>query len=271
MEYREHRPCARALGSEVACYWTLRGRSLGAARHRVLPDGCIDLLFDLSDEPAARVIGVMTTGVVTPARAAGASVDLIGVRFRPGEAAAVLGVAARETRDRALALRDVCSWGQDLAARLRETGPDAGRFAILDAALLARGRRLAPDRRLRAAVSALTGAAGDVAAVAAHVGLAPRHLLRLFEERVGIGPKALARVARLQALVTSLDGLAPGRRPAWSQLAAAGGFADQAHLVREVRALAGTTPSMLLRERAHRLGMSETSNPPAAVAATVDA
>ncbi len=46
----------------------------------------------------------------------------------------------------------------------------------------------------------------------------------------------------------SLDALASASTP-WAGLAAEHGFADQAHLVREVRALAGVTPSALVRER----------------------
>jgi AraC-like DNA-binding protein len=271
VQYREHPPNA-ALRPYIACYWTLRGRASGGTGHRVLPDGCMDLLFDLGGEPSARVVGVMTTAIVTEPRPAGDWIDLLGVRFRPGEAPALLAVAARHTRDRALALRDVCGgWGRDLAERLEGADPCA-RLECLDDALLARGRRFAPDRRVRRALSELARGARDVGAVARDVGLAERHLLRLFDEHVGLGPKAFARVLRIQALVASIDVIPSGAVPPWAHLAVVHGFADQAHMVRELRALAGLAPTALLRERAGgRLGVSETSNPPAAVLATVGA
>lgn len=267
VHYREHPP-APALRAHVACYWMLRGHPSPTAGHRVLPDGCLDLLFDLRTG-AAHVIGIMTAAIVSvPAP----PVDLLGVRFLPGEAAAYLGLAARDTRDRAIALPDVCGrWGHALAERLREVAPEH-RSAVLDEALLARGRRCPPDRRLRGAVDLLHRSRGKIAiaALAGAVGLGERQLERLFDEHVGIGPKVLGRVVRVQALVARLDALAPREHPRWAALAADLGWSDQAHLVRDVGRLAGVTPGALLRERAGgRHGVSEFSNPPAAIVATV--
>jgi AraC-like DNA-binding protein len=273
MLYREHRPAA-ALRPYVACYWTLRGSAPGDAGHRVLPDGCMDILFDLGAQPGARVVGAMTRAIVTAPKPAGEWIDLLGVRFRPGEGPSLLGVAAREVRDQALALRDVCGgWGQTLADRLYDGRAQPGALlGCLDDALLARGRRFAPDRRLRRALLELEQGAREVGGVARSIGLGQRHLLRLFDEHVGLGPRAFARVVRGQALVASMDAIPPSVAPAWARLAAEHGFADQAHMVREVRSLAGVSPAALLRERAGgRLGVSETFNPPATALATVGA
>ncbi len=281
MLYTEHAP-APALRPHVACYWTLRGVATAATAHRVLPDGCLDLLFDLgTGSPAARVIGVMTTAALTGPSPGGSRIDLLGVRFRPGEAAPFLALAARETRDRALAIRDVCGgWGHALAGRLQDEREGATRLTLLDAALLARGRRRPPDGRLRGAlalIGRIAAGAGSqtplgVASLAARVGVGERHLLRLFDDFVGIGPKAFARVARMQAVVAAIDALAPRLQPRWAELAAAHGYADQAHMIRELRALTGVTPSALFRERvAGKLGVSELSNPPAALTPTFGA
>jgi AraC-like DNA-binding protein len=296
MEYREHLP-APALRYYVACYWSLRGVDARRGAHRVLPDGCMDLLFDLGHDPSASVVGVMTTALVSTPATPEERVDLLGVRFWPGEAPAFLAIAAGDARDRALAMRDVCGrWGHELASRLLDATLGA-RLTLLDDALSRRSRRHPPDRRLRGAIGELLhgadvlsrpvpcpgraadvvlrpvpcpGRAADVSSVAARVGLSERHLRRLFDEHVGLGPKAFARMARVQALVKTLDSLPPGEPPRWAALAAAHGFADQAHLVRDTRALAGVTPTVLFRERASgRLGMSETFNPPAALNATV--
>ena len=64
---------------------------------------------------------------------------------------------------------------------------------------------------------------------------------------IGLGPKALQRVARLHRF------LALAERPGARQLAVAAveaGYADQSHLTREVRALSGLPPAALLAERA---------------------
>jgi methylphosphotriester-DNA--protein-cysteine methyltransferase len=101
-----------------------------------------------------------------------------------------------------------------------------------------------------------------VDALAGRLGAAPRTLERAFDERVGLGPKLLGRVVRLQSLVAAMD----RDRAPWSALAAALSFADQAHLVREVGKLAGATPADLLDERR---AVSDLFNPGRGLAATV--
>src|SRR5690242_3782141 len=93
--YEEHPPCA-PLRAHVACYWTLSGDD--EEGHRVLPDGCMDLIFDMSNGAAAdaSLVGTMTTALVARARRA----CFFGVRFRPGEAFAFVGVPAYEARDK---------------------------------------------------------------------------------------------------------------------------------------------------------------------------
>jgi AraC-like DNA-binding protein len=67
-------------------------------------------------------------------------------------------------------------------------------------------------------------------------------------EEVGLGPKLVQRIGRLQRFLALAESQGHPYRLAW--LAQAAGYADQAHLNREVRALAGVTPRELLSERA---------------------
>ncbi|MER7124688.1 helix-turn-helix domain-containing protein, partial [Streptomyces goshikiensis] len=92
-------------------------------------------------------------------------------------------------------------------------------------------------RSLLGEVVARLRAGEGVAATAAAVGLGERRLHRLSLDAFGYGPRLLGRVLRLQrALALSRRGLAQ------AEVAYAAGYADQAHLTREVRALAGVTP-----------------------------
>jgi AraC-like DNA-binding protein len=186
------------------------------------------------------VVGAMTRALVTDA-SPGA---FVGVRFHPGEASRLLAFPASEATDRLLGLDDL--WGpvaRDLAGALDDAGSRADQVRALDAALLRRLPRAAPaDFRLRAAVRALRGGAPEVAQVAADLGLSPRQLHRLFDARVGVGPKLLARVLRLQR---ALAGRAGGGAT-WASVAHDAGYADQAHLVRDCRALAGVAPGALV-------------------------
>lgn len=86
----------------------------------------------------------------------------------------------------------------------------------------------------------------DFPAQAGALGVSDRHLRRLVRTYSGHGLKEFHRVRRLQHAAS----VATRKRvPNWACLAVEVGFADQAHLIREFRALAGVTPVALREER----------------------
>jgi AraC-like DNA-binding protein len=87
--------------------------------------------------------------------------------------------------------------------------------------------------------------------VAAEIGLSVRQLRRRCHTVVGYGPKTLQRVLRFRRFVSRLDAGLPNGQDVHdlATLAAQAGYADQAHLTRECRALAGLTPAALARQR----------------------
>jgi methylphosphotriester-DNA--protein-cysteine methyltransferase len=109
------------------------------------------------------------------------------------------------------------------------------------AAALARRLRGQPDARVvRAAALLARAPATPVGAIARSVGLGERQLRRSFTAAVGYGPRTYARVERFRAVLPRLQAGEPLARAA-----ASAGYADQAHMTREVRALAGRTPGAL--------------------------
>lgn len=95
-----------------------------------------------------------------------------------------------------------------------------------------------------------TGGGADIGGLARELGCSPKHLITLFREHVGVPPKQAARLVRFDRLVARLRTGAP---VAWADLAAELGYADQAHMVREVRRFTGATPTAAL---GHFDGMS---------------
>ena len=81
-----------------------------------------------------------------------------------------------------------------------------------------------------------------VRALAVELGWSPRRLIDRFRDHLGLPPKAAARVIRFNRAVTALN----SGTPDIAQVAAACGYADQAHLARDVRALGGVTPGELV-------------------------
>jgi len=211
----------------VACLWTHR---LDAGPpNPVLPDGCSDLIWRAGD--SAFVAGP-DTGPET--------VDLlpdtllVGLRFRPGAGAAGLGVPLAEVRDQRVDLADLDP--RAAQALPGELSPDAAARALVDL-VAERLDGADPDPAVAEAVDLLADPRADLAGVGRSVGIGERQLRRRFLDAVGYGPKTLQRVLRFRAFLAAEGSLA--------EAAAACGYADQAHLNRECRDLAGQTPAEL--------------------------
>ena len=221
----------RASRLAGAVVWSRVLSGAGPAVGPVLPDGCMDLLWT---EGRLLVAGPDTRAYVP----GGVPGGWAGVRFYPGTAPAFLGVPAHELRDQRVDLADLwpASEVRRLTARIDAAG-DPG-SALEEVALGRAAAAQPPDPLLREVVAALN-AGRPVGAVADELGLSARQLHRRSLAAFGYGPKTLYRVLRLQRAI----GLARGGVP-FAETAVRAGFADQAHLARDVRELAG----MPLRE-----------------------
>jgi AraC-like DNA-binding protein len=143
-----------------------------------------------------------------------------------------------------------------LPARLADTPDWTRRFALVDALLLRRlgSATAGPDPEVAWAWRRLVRTEGraTVQELADGTGWSRRHLLTRFRGQVGLAPKPAARVLRFQRASRLLvpraayDGAAAAPARSVADVAAACGYADHAHLVREFHALAGCTPSEYL-------------------------
>lgn len=221
--------------------WQATGR--GTAR-RILPDGCIDFVFDL-DRGSGWVVGPMTRAAVC---AVPPGHRYFGVRFLPGRAAAWIDAKASELLDRDAEFDELAVTGATELAEQLARARDLAQCRALVARFLERprARHRSVDPRVERATQLLshTEETTSIAALSAELGLGERQLERLFHEHVGLRPKLFARVLRLQRAV------ALSRRPLKNQaeLAARAGYADEPHLLREFRALSGVTPRALWAE-----------------------
>jgi AraC-like DNA-binding protein len=228
--YREY-PSPRSLDDIVDCVWENDRVRLRA--QLVVPDACVDLVW--FGTGGLKVVGA-DTGPHT-VQPQGAST--VGVRLRPGAAGAVLGIPASEVRDQQVDLSLV--WGPEngLSPDVMSAAAPSKRLGLLARAVVR--RRAAPDRLVAAAARALARPDARVGRVAEELGVSERQLRRRTTDAIGYGPKTLARVARLRALM-ALDGEDLAVR------AVLAGYASQAHMTDEVRRLTGLTPVRFLED-----------------------
>jgi len=172
--------------------------------------------------------------------------DQLGIQINlaPLGARRLLGLPMVELSRRVVALEAVIGAGfTGLVDELADAPDWAGRFALLDAFLLARLSRAppsAPELELAWARLTSTGGAISVSALASETGWSRRHLTSRFTAEIGLGPKAVGRIMRFERVTSRLR----ARQGAGlAEIAYDCGYADQAHLNRDFRAFAGTTPT----------------------------
>lgn len=260
-------PPSPPLRGHVEYLWYHEGVVSDYAMERLLPDGGVELIVDLTATPKfwrpaaneAETRHVRATWISGQhsrpiAIEAAKGSRMIGARFLPGGAYAVLAQPVCALNGRVVELDLI--WGRaahDLREQLHEAPSVDERFALLDRALLARAAgRTAQDRALAAAVGRLAHCAEPVSirGLAAEVGISQRRLVGLFDERVGLKPKMLARVFRFQRVLRRLQ---HEPFPVWSTIAADAGYFDQAHFVHEFRELSGLRPTDYLRAKGEYL------------------
>lgn len=236
--YRTRAP-ADDLREHLVCVWTARPNG----EHLLVPDGCVDVLW--FDDGQGWLCGTETAGWtfrVPEGRTA------VGLRFRAGMAPAALGFAGHEVANRRVRLQHVVSGREHrhLTQELADNVDPAARTRVVEAA--ARRWLAAPARPVDTVARAAVATAADrgrlrVDELATQCNLSSRQLHRRCLDVFGYGPSTLTRILRLQRFLNL------GRSPAagLAALAAHAGYADQAHLARECRALTGLTPRALLQ------------------------
>lgn len=247
--YREYR-AAPAVARAAVCTW--QGVPGWPRRIRLLPDGCLDLVWDgrcaRFARPADRLVR----------RPVGDTALVTGIRIRPGWAAVIAGTPVRDLPE-AADLADV--WHPAAARRLAAalaaaTSPAARRAVLTDAVASRLAGPGGPDPRVLAAVSVLGNPRATVGTAARHAGLSSRQLRRLFDEHIGLPPKSLHTILRFQRLRNWLA--AAGPAPSTLARAAADcGYFDQAHLCRDCTRLGDLTPAALLAASASPPAMTE--------------
>jgi AraC-like DNA-binding protein len=173
----------------------------------------------------------------------------IELRLTPLGAHRFLGLPMHELANLTVELENLLPRAGELTARLREAHSWAERFDLVEALL---AQRLADSpspspgvewswHRLRR-----TGGRASIGELAAELGWSHRRLIARFREQIGLAPKTVARVFRFDRAVAAL-GSSTSRGLA--EIAFDCGYFDQAHLNRDFRELAGTTPTVFLRSK----------------------
>jgi AraC-like DNA-binding protein len=245
-----------ALARYLDALWYSEG-TLAASRERVLPSGLVDVVANLGPPMAlaeGRGLRVITGGCSSGVLARPEVIEhpavhrAVGMRLRPLGARLLLGVPLSLFSGTLTALDDLLGApGAALAARCGNAPTPA---AALGEALAWVEERLhtaiLPDALAPWALARLDAAGGPlaIADLARRSGLSERRFVVRFHREIGVTPKVYTRLVRFRRTLAAL-----GPDLSLAALASSMDFADQPHMNREFRDLAGLTPSAVLRGR----------------------
>lgn len=254
MNYQTFEPHAD-LASLVKCYWTLEVAAReGDQRQRILPDGCIEMAFILGDDikrytsgdefilqPRAMVLGqTIEPFYIEPT----GYVDTFAVRFYPYGFANFVTVPIKDlvNKETPLGLLFGKKTADELAQKINRAAGAQERKEIVEAFLLARlSDRSTIDNIVKSTVDALWATKGSqpINMILKDDLSKRRQLERKFFKQVGVSPKQLGKVIRLQA---ALKMLLNRQSESLTEIAYESAYYDQAHFIRDFREFTGINP-----------------------------
>jgi AraC-like DNA-binding protein len=224
--------------------------------HRILPDGCMEFVFQLGDafrerQPDGtwrlqnhlllagqmeRRVDVQPSGVI----------HTVGIHFRPAGLAAFVAGDLSRFANRVQPLEGAIEENlKALVIRLKAARTSQRKVVMLEGFLRA---RLRPgDSAMAMAANELSEAQGsvDLEAMARRFRLSDRQFRRRFETAVGLPPKRFSRLIRFQRV---FEQRLESNARAWSQVALECGYYDQPHFNRDFRAFSGARPREILKD-----------------------
>jgi AraC-like DNA-binding protein len=259
MDYKVYTPVTE-LQPFLKCFWSLEGeKQAGPVRQRVLPDGCMEMIFHYGDhyrqffedghsiiQPRSFIFGQITRYLeIAPEGTTG----IIAARFHPEGLTPFLDRAIAELEDRAVPLSELFGEkGTAIEKKVLEADSNEERIQHIETFLLSfLEQPQATDNVARTCVEVILQSQGQLGMqeLAGKLNLNRRHMERRFTSAIGMSPKQLARVVRLQATLKMLE---QKKFTSLTSLAYENGYYDQAHFIKDFKDFTGMSPKSFYAE-----------------------
>lgn len=253
MDYQTYPP-AEPLTDFVKCYWTLDApKEDNPDRQRIVPDGCMEMIIHYGDyytqfrddgssfvQPRSFVFGQITKQLeIAPTGTTG----IMAIRFHPDGFIPFSTLSVSAMENRAVSLTELYGQeGEQLEKEIINAANHQNRIVILDAFLL---KRLTDTKNIdvltASSVDTLLKLKGQLSVdqLAEQQRTSRRQLERRFAITIGLSPKQLAKIIRLQNTLKSLEQKQFGNL---TSLAVENGYFDQAHFIKDFKEFTGMTP-----------------------------
>jgi AraC-like DNA-binding protein len=240
--YSEYNPDMQ-LTHWVETYWAASGFINSEDITKILPDGCVDIIFMFDETKGSfytGLVGTMTAFLEIDYQ----SMQMFGIRFKPAGITAFTRIPVEEFTDRIVELALVETlFNKSFCEALAEKPSIAEIVAYTNNYLTS----LLPclyrsDRQIIRAADMIYLAKGQLplAAVASDVCLCQRHFERKFKSAIGINPKLFAKIFRFKHALQYLKNC-PHKD--LLDVAIACGYYDHSHLIKDFKMLSGDAPT----------------------------
>lgn len=257
--FHQYKPCDE-LAPYIKCYWTLEHNYVPDAPERIIPDGCIEMIFHYGDryistingqqliQPECIIVGQITQAIyLQPTGRTG----LLAIRFYPWGLYPFTGMPVDELTDRFCTAEDVLGkYFSAIADKLLHALPGE-RIALVEnyllgvlgrqkASVLYQAHQVAPLLRL------MNKSGGNISVedMACSANLSLRQFNRIVNKVAGLSPKQLARITRLQNFFNKYR---VAGDTTLTTLLYECGYYDQAHFIRDFRSISGLSPTDFFR------------------------
>lgn len=258
---------AGLLSTFVDCFWYWQGAPQTHTQERLLPNGECSIIFNLRDEAIYTYDAEDTSrytshgfSVISGPRTRCFVIDtsqeerVFGIQFQPGGAFPFFKLPVSELKNTDVTLE--CLWknaANELRERLLAAPSIASMFSLAEEYLLG---QLVREPRLHPAVDfarqrfCRSPHTTTVSSVLDSIAVCHHRFTQLFNEQIGLSPKAFCRVRRFQHVLHAVQGL---HEVDWVQIGLDCGYYDQPHFIHDFRAFSGLTPSQYLARATEHL------------------
>ncbi len=245
-KYKEYEHSLR-LQSFFHCYWSYSAdfsTGVPVDINPVIPDGCVDIIFDLNlpTQSQCFVVGPMTKPMQNSKN------NLFGVRFKPGKAASFFNAPLQEMTDQTFTINSIGKLRiDDIADHLANNNCSNKRIFLLNSIfekLLSGQPSL--EKPIQYAIGAIELANGmiNIQEIINMIGWSRQHFTRRFLKNTGLTPKFFSQVIRVNRIIKIYkDNMYHGL----GDLAQIGGYFDQAHMTNDFKKITGVTPQIFLK------------------------
>ncbi len=243
VRYEEVSPDPR-LRQFIHCYWQLqtKERLTDHFSYRVVSDGCVDILFEMSQPERNFITGLSEAYLEYPLSE---QFHYIGIRFLPTGFSSLFKISAAELTNRFEDLDQVLpQFSRQLADVFLANSDWATQQEGLNLLFLEQMLRAAPDYDLRVfdAIAEILQKQGQLSIRELNTGLSPRQLRRLFHFHIGTSPKTFSKIVRFQQLLLAKPSI---KSLSANKLFFDAGYYDQAHFIKEFKHFYGLSPTQV--------------------------